>query len=380
MGNKIKIITIFGTRPEAIKLAPVIMEMKKFSEIIDSIVLITSQHDQMLKMELKLFDLTYKYDLGVMREKQSFEEILTSSIVNIGKIILQEKPHMILVQGDTLTAFAGCLSAFFNKIKIGHVEAGLRTFDIQNPFPEEANRRLISVLSNIHFAPTEQNKINLINEGIKEKNIYLTGNTVIDLLKITAKNNYVFKNSILRDIDYKGKRIILLTAHRRENWGESLKNICKAVKRIVGKFEDVEVVFPVHLNPIVRNTVYAILDKIKRIHLIDPIDSEEMQNVLYRCYFVMTDSGGIQEEAPFFGKPLLVLRNETERNEGVQIGVAKICGVMENEIFRCAYSLLANKNEYKRMSRASSPYGDSGASEKIVKVIMNYFDRAEFNK
>ncbi len=374
--NKLKVMTVFGTRPEAIKMAPLVKELESREEI-ESIVCVTAQHRQMLDQVLARFSITPDYDLNIMQQAQTLSGITSKSLTGLEEVIKKVEPDIVLVHGDTSTTFAGALAAFYCKTKVGHVEAGLRTYDKYSPFPEEMNRKLTTALTDIYFAPTKNNKQNLLREQVAEDLIYITGNTVIDAIRATVEENYVFANEFLQTLDYKNKRIILVTAHRRENLGEPLHNICRAIKRAVDSHPDVEVVYPVHLNPAVREVAFKILGDHDRIHLIDPMDVEELHNLMARCYMVMSDSGGLQEEAPSLGKPVLVLRNETERPEAVDAGTVKIAGVDEETILSLANSLLDNKAEYEKMSRAVNPYGDGYASRRTVDAILYYFGKTD---
>lgn len=374
--SKLKVMTVFGTRPEAIKMAPLVKELERREEI-QSIVCVTAQHRQMLDQVLARFDIVPDYDLDIMREAQTLSGITTKALTGLEDVIKKVEPDIVLVHGDTSTTFAGALAAFYCKTKVGHVEAGLRTYDKYSPFPEEMNRKLTTSLADIYFAPTENNKQNLLREQVEEELIYITGNTVIDAIRATVEDNYVFANEFLRTLDYENKRIILVTAHRRENLGEPLKNICRAIRRTVDAHPDVLAVYPVHLNPAVREVAFDILGGHDRIHLIDPMDVEELHNLMARSYMVMTDSGGLQEEAPSLGKPVLVLRNETERPEAVSAGTVKVAGVDEETIFSMANTLLSDKEEYKKMSQAVNPYGDGNASKRTVDAILYYFGKTD---
>ncbi|MEY8304579.1 non-hydrolyzing UDP-N-acetylglucosamine 2-epimerase [Anaerosalibacter bizertensis] len=373
--NKIKVLSIFGTRPEAIKMAPLVKELEKEPQI-ESYVCVTAQHREMLDQVLKIFDIKPDYDLDIMQQRQNLATITTKALDGLYQVINELKPNIVLVHGDTSTTFVGALAAFYNKVPVGHVEAGLRTYDKYSPYPEEMNRVLTGNIAKIHFAPTIKNKQNLVKENITE-GIYITGNTVIDAIKHTVKPDYVFKNPQFKDINFSSERYILMTAHRRENLGEPLENICKAVKRLVEDFDDLNIVYPVHLNPAVRETVNSILGDTKRIHLIDPVDVQDMHNLMDRCYMVMSDSGGLQEEAPSLGKPVLVLRTETERPEAVEAGTVKLVGVNEDNIYNMASELLINKDTYEVMAKAVNPYGDGRASERIVQAILHIFELGE---
>lgn len=367
--KKLKVMTIFGTRPEAIKMAPVVKELQK-QEKVDSIVCVTAQHREMLDQVLKVFEIIPQYDLNIMQNRQTLIDITSRALKGLSKVIEEEKPDIVLVHGDTTTTFVGSLAAFYNKVAVGHVEAGLRTFDKYFPYPEEMNRRLTGTLADYHFAPTVSNKANLLNEGVKEDRISVTGNTVIDALKTTVNKEYIFENKILKNINFGKSRVITVTAHRRENLGEPLVNICKALKGIADKYADVEVVYPVHLNPMVQEVVKSILGGNSRVHLIEPIGVQDMHNLMERSNFVMTDSGGLQEEAPSLGKPVLVLRNETERPEAVDAGTVKLAGTDEDRIFEIASILLEDQAKYNEMAKAVNPYGDGMASQRIVNRLL----------
>ena len=369
--KKIKVMTIFGTRPEAIKMAPLVNELKR-DEDIEDIVCVTAQHRQMLDQVLDIFGIVPDYDLNVMKDRQTLPQITSSVLQGIVEVIEKAKPDMILVHGDTTTTFAGALAGFYSKVKIGHVEAGLRTYDKYSPFPEEMNRKLVGSMADLHFCPTENNKNNLLKENIPGDGIYITGNTVIDALKTTVSDSYEFETPELKEIDF-SKKVIVLTAHRRENLGEPMENIFRAVKKIAEEYKDVEIVYPVHLNPLVREPANRILGDVENVHLIEPLDVQELHNLMDRAYLVMTDSGGLQEEAPALGKPVLVLRQETERPEAVNAGTVKMAGTNTEEIYRLAKMLLDNKEEYEKMNKAANPYGDGKASSRIVQAIKFYF-------
>lgn len=370
--ERIKIITIFGTRPEAIKMAPLVKELEKREEI-ESLVCVTAQHRQMLDQVLELFNIKPHFDLDIMETKQSLTGITTKVLEGLEEVFEREKPDLILVHGDTTTTFAGALAAFYKQIKVGHVEAGLRTFDKYFPFPEEMNRKLTGAVADLHFAPTLSSKQNLLREGVKEDIIFVTGNTVIDAMNFTVCSDYIFSNKALNNIDYKNKKVIMVTAHRRENWGEGIENICKALRNIVQDNEDVELVYLVHLNPVVKDVVYKYLDGAERVHLLSPLDTKEAHNLMNRCYMVMTDSGGLQEEAPHLGKPVLVLREVTERSEALKAGTVKLVGTNIQSIVSEANKLIRNKEEYENMTRAINPYGDGKASLRIVDAILYSF-------
>ena len=354
-------------------MAPLVKELEAHPDEIESVVCVTAQHRQMLDQVLEIFDIKPDYDLNIMKDRQTLVEIVTRSLSGLDEVMKDAKPDIVLVHGDTSTTFVGALAAFYNRIAVGHVEAGLRTYNKYFPYPEEINRRMTGTITDMHFAPTQRNYDNLVSERVDKENIYITGNTVIDALKTTVRDNYEFKDENLKNMDWDSRRVIVMTAHRRENLGEPLENICRAVRRIVESFDDVEVVYPVHLNPVVRNTAQEILGGHDRIKLIDPVNADELHNAIKRGYLVLTDSGGLQEEAPSLGKPVLVLRGETERPEAVEAGTVRIAGVDEENIFNMAAELLSNADEYKKMARAVNPYGDGHASERIVKAIIEKF-------
>lgn len=368
----IKALSIFGTRPEAIKMAPLVNALKADNRF-ESYVCVTAQHRDMLDQVLKIFDIRPDFDLDIMEDRQSLTDITVNALLGLEKVIKELNPDIILVHGDTTTTFIGSLAAFYNKIRIGHVEAGLRTFNKYFPYPEEMNRKLTGAMADIHFSPTSVSKANLIKEGIPEESIFITGNTAIDALRTTVKKDFRFYTEELKKLDYDRKRIIMVTAHRRENLGEPLENICRALKKIAQSYDDVEIVYAVHKNPAVRETVYGMLNSIPGVHLLDPLDVDEMHNLMGKCFMVMTDSGGLQEEAPSLGKPVLVLRCETERPEAIEFGTLKLAGVKERDILRLADKLLTDKKEYIRMANAVNPYGDGHASERIIDSLLYYF-------
>lgn len=370
--KKIKVMSVFGTRPEAIKMCPLVLEMQKY-ENITPVVCVTAQHREMLDQVLEIFDVKPDYDLDIMKTRQSLAGITTRVLEGMEDVLKKEKPDIVLVHGDTSTSFVAALGAFYEQIKVGHVEAGLRTYDIYSPFPEEMNRQLTGRIANLHFSPTQRNYDNLIKENISDDKIYITGNTVIDALSTTVRADYEFKDECLKNLDFENKRVIIVTAHRRENLGQPLENICNAIKDIITEYPDTEAVYPVHLNPAVRETVWSILGDTDRVHLIDPIDVEELHNAISRSFMVMTDSGGIQEEAPALAKPVLVLRRETERPEAAEAGTVKIAGVDREVITKLAKELLDNEAEYNKMAQAANPYGDGKASERICKALLYEF-------
>jgi len=369
--NKLKVITIFGTRPEAIKMAPLVKELEKREEI-DAKVCVTAQHREMLDQVLELFNIVPDFDLNIMKSKQSLTGITTRVLQGLEEIFEKEKPNLILVHGDTTTTFAGSLAAFYKQIKVGHVEAGLRTFDKYFPFPEEMNRKLTGAMADMHFAPTKGSKNNLLREGISSEDIFVTGNTVIDAMEFTVEKDYTFATEELNHIDY-NKKVIMVTAHRRENWGEGIENICEALKSIVEQNEDVELVYLVHLNPVVKDVVYKHLSGLDRVHLLPPLEAKETHNLMNKCYMIMTDSGGLQEEAPHLGKPVLVLRDVTERPEAVEAGTVKLVGTNKTIIIDTANKLIREFEEYNKMTKAINPYGDGKASERIVDAILYKF-------
>ncbi|MBQ7265468.1 MAG: UDP-N-acetylglucosamine 2-epimerase (non-hydrolyzing) [Firmicutes bacterium] len=372
MSKKVKIMSIFGTRPEATKMAPVINAIKKYDDL-EQVVCVTAQHRQMLDQVLEIFDLHPDHDLDIMTSRQTLTDITVKALTGLESVIKEEKPDLVLVHGDTSTTFAGALAAFYNETKLGHVEAGLRTYDKFQPFPEEMNRVLTGHLTDIHFSPTKLAKEHLLKENISGENIFITGNTAVDCLATTIEDNFVFDLPELNQIDYKNKRVITMTAHRRENIGKPLENICNAVLKIVNDFEDVEVVYAVHYNPAVRETAFGILGNYERIHLIDPLDIKNMHNLMNLSYLVLTDSGGLQEEVPSMGKPVLVLRNVTERPEGLEAGTLRLAGTEEEKIYEETAQLLTNKEIYNKMVASKNPFGDGHAAERIVAAIRYYF-------
>ena len=372
----IKVMTVFGTRPEAIKMAPLIKELEK-RDGIQSIVAVTAQHRQMLDQVLSLFDIKPDYDLNIMKPKQTLAQITTRALVGLEEVISEAKPDIVLVHGDTTTTFAGALAAFYCHTMIGHVEAGLRTYDKYSPWPEEMNRRLTGQMTDLHFSPTVSNKNNLLRENVSADKIYITGNTVIDALKTTVRADYKFRDDTLNDVFASGGRVILMTAHRRENLGEPLENICSAVRDVVLSHDDVHLVYPMHMNPVVRSTATSILGGLDRVHLIEPLDVEDMHNAMERCYLVMTDSGGLQEEAPSLGKPVIVLRNETERPEAVEAGTVIMGGVHKADIVHKANMLLNDKQVYDKIAHTANPYGDGNASARIADAILYEFGMGE---
>lgn len=366
--KKIKVMTIFGTRPEAIKMAPLVKELKTREEI-ETIVCVTAQHREMLDQVLETFEIIPDYDLNIMEQGQTLGDITTRALNSLESIVKETKPNIVLVHGDTSTTFVGALAAFYNQILIGHVEAGLRTWNKYSPFPEEVNRQMVGILANIHFSPTESSAKNLIDEGKSKENILITGNTVIDAMAYTVKTNYTHEV-----FEWVGNnRMILLTAHRRENLGDPMRNIFNAIKRIVTEFDDIKVVYPIHMNPKVREVANEIFGGCDKVKLIEPLEVVDFHNFMNKSYIILTDSGGIQEEAPSLGKPVLVLRDTTERPEGIEAGTLKLVGTNEEKIYVTTKELLTNSEAYKAMSNASNPYGDGKASIRIVDAIINRF-------
>lgn len=353
-------------------MAPLVKALKA-DDRFDSYVCVTAQHRDMLDQVLKIFDIEPDFDLDIMKDRQTLTDITINALSGLEKVIKELQPDIILVHGDTTTTFVGSLAAFYNKVSIGHVEAGLRTFNKYSPYPEEMNRKLTGAMADLHFSPTSTSKANLLREGIKEENIYITGNTAIDALKTTVNKDFRFYTEELKKLDYYRKRIIMVTAHRRENLGEPLANICRALKSIAEAHEDVEIVYAVHKNPAVRETVFGILEGVRGVHLLDPLDVDEMHNLMGRCFMVLTDSGGLQEEAPSLGKPVLVLRTETERPEAIEFGTLKLAGVDEKDIVELAEILLNDEKEYLKMANAVNPYGDGHASARIIESLLYHF-------
>lgn len=365
------VMSIFGTRPEAIKMLPLVLKIQQDPRL-KSLVCVTAQHREMLDQVLEVFDVKPDYDLNVMLPHQTLTTITTGVLQGLEGILAQARPDIVLVHGDTTTCFVAALAAFYQKIPVGHVEAGLRTNDIYSPFPEEMNRSLVGKLATLHFAPTRLNVENLAKENIK-KNVYLTGNTVIDAVLSIAQPDYVFQEPALREIDFDSMKTVLMTAHRRENLGAPMVNIFEAVLEITARHPDIQFIYPVHKNPAVREPAFQLLGNNPRIHLIEPIGVSDMHNLYKKCYMILTDSGGLQEEAPTFGKPVLVLRTETERQEAVEAGTAKMVGVNKEDIIREAERLIEDKTEYERMAHTQNPYGDGHASERICDAIAEYF-------
>ncbi len=367
--RRIKVLVIFGTRPEAVKMAPIIKSLKNEEEYFDTKICVTAQHREMLDQVLRIFEIKPDYDLNIFKSGQTLTEITCRALMGLEGVIEDFKPDIVLVQGDTTTVFSGALAAFYHQVKIGHVEAGLRSGNLYSPYPEEANRKLTGIITDFHFAPTETSKENLLKEGYDEEKIYITGNTSIDALKWVIDSNYKFEDEILNNIDFENKKVILLTAHRRENIGEPMENIFSAISDVLQKNPDAEVIYPMHLNPKVREIAREVFKHTKGVYLIEPLDYLPFTNLMSKCYLIVTDSGGVQEEAPSLGKPVLVVRRETERPEGIEAGTAKLVGTEKDVIFSEVDTLLNNELEYKKMANAVNPYGDSRAAEYIVEAI-----------
>lgn len=369
--KKIRIMSVFGTRPEAIKMAPLMMELSRYPEL-ESICCLTGQHRQMLDSVMETFRLRTDYDLDIMERQQTLSTITTKTLLGMEQVIQQAQPDLILVHGDTSTTFAGALSAFFHKIPVGHVEAGLRTGDPYSPYPEEMNRTLVGDIAELHFAPTAANAENLRRESVRGE-IFVTGNTVIDAMQTTVRDDFVFGNPVLDSLDYAGRKILTLTCHRRENYGKPMENILTAVAEIAQKNPDVEIVYPVHLSPVVQQCARQILGNLPRVHLLEPLNVEQMHNLIARSYLILTDSGGLQEEAPAMGKPVLVLRRETERPEAIAAGTVKLAGVDRQTVFAMTQELLDDSEAYSRMAKSVNPYGDGCACRRIAEAILWHF-------
>lgn len=365
-----KVMSVFGTRPEAIKMAPLVKKLNADPDI-ESVLCVTAQHREMLDQVLELFELKPDYDLNIMKPNQTLAMITANVLTGMEDVLIKERPDIVLVHGDTSTTFSAALAAFYQKIPVGHVEAGLRTYDMYSPFPEEVNRVLTGHMASIHFAPTERNRSNLMKEGIPEDRIAITGNTVVDALLEVAGKPYEFEDETLKNIDFENKRVIAVTCHRRENLGEYMVHIFSAIREIAEEFDDVEVVYPVHLNPKVRATANEILSGCENVHLIDPLSYQPFVNLMAKSYFIITDSGGMQEEAPSLGKPVLVVRRETERPEALAAGTVKLAGVEQATIAAMARELLTDKSAYDAMAHAENPYGDGRACEKIIEALKN---------
>ncbi|OAT79778.1 non-hydrolyzing UDP-N-acetylglucosamine 2-epimerase [Desulfotomaculum copahuensis] len=373
----LKILTIFGTRPEAIKMAPLIKELQNHPGCFDCRVAVTAQHRQMLDQVLDLFGIVPRHDLNIMQPGQSLFDITRRALAGLEQVLSAEQPDLVLVHGDTTTTFTGALAAFYRRIPVGHVEAGLRTGNKFSPFPEEINRHLTGVLADIHFAPTAAARANLLREGVAEKDIFVTGNTVIDALLATVRREFAFTDPVLSNIDYARQRVLLVTTHRRENLGEPMREIYLALRQVVQDYPDVTVIFPVHKNPAVRQVVREVLGEAPRVHLIEPLDYQPFVNLMQRSYLVLTDSGGLQEEAPALGKPVLVLRDTTERPEAVEAGTVRLVGTVREAVLTETRRLLDDPVHYRRMAEAVNPYGDGQACRRIAAAIAWHFDLAE---
>lgn len=371
--KKWKVMTIFGTRPEAIKMAPLVLELQKYPEQIESIVTVTAQHRQMLDQVLETFEITPNYDLNIMKDRQTLIDVTTNALQGLDQVMKEAQPDIVLVHGDTATTFIASLAAFYNQIAIGHVEAGLRTWNKYSPYPEEMNRQLTGVMADLHFAPTEVSKKNLLDENKNADTIFVTGNTAIDALATTVSEHYT--HPVLDKIGE--DRMILLTAHRRENLGEPMRHMFKAITRILAEHNDVQVVYPVHMNPAVREIANEILGDNERVHLIEPLEVFDFHNFAASSYMILTDSGGVQEEAPSLGKPVLVLRDTTERPEGIAAGTLKLAGTEEDTIYALAKELLTDKKAYEAMAQASNPYGDGHASKRIVEALLGFLQKTK---
>jgi len=369
--KNIKVMTVFGTRPEAIKMAPLVHALEQ-NENTESIVCVTAQHRQMLDQVLDIFDIKPDYDLDIMEQRQTLATITEKSLHGLDAVLEEAKPDIVLVHGDTSTTFAGALAAFYHKIPVGHVEAGLRTYDKYSPFPEEMNRKLVGQIADLHFAPTARNRDNLAREQITD-GVLVCGNTVVDAIHMTVRDDFAFRDPALQALDFKNDRVVLVTAHRRENYGEPMENICRAIARLSDRYPDVHFVYPVHLSPYVRETAEKFLGGRDRVHLIAPLAVDEMHNLMARCYLIMTDSGGLQEEAPSLGKPVLVLRHETERPEAIEAGTVKLAGIVEDQIFQMACELFDDAQAYEKMAHAVNPYGDGHTCARIVQAIEHHF-------
>ncbi len=375
--NRIKVMTIFGTRPEAIKMAPIVLELQKYPNKITPVVAVTAQHREMLDQVLGLFGIVPDYDLDIMAQGQTLFDITSKAMIGLDKVLEQEKPDIVLVHGDTTTTFAGALAAYYHQVDVGHVEAGLRTHDKYSPFPEEMNRKLTGCIADLNFAPTEISESNLLAENVKPASIFVTGNTVIDALHHTVRDDFRFEDELLQNIDFANKRIILVTTHRRENLGEPMRHVYKALRKIIEEFDDVEVIFPVHKNPKVRQVVQEELGGLSKIHLIDPLDYEPFANLMYKANLILTDSGGVQEEAPALGKPVLVLRDTTERPEAITAGTVKLIGTEHDVVYNETKILLTDEEAYNKMAESVNPYGDGKAAERIIQAILYHYGLAD---
>lgn len=371
---KIKVLSVFGTRPEAIKMCPLVKALEKDDKI-ESIVCVTAQHREMLDAVTEIFDVKPQYDLNIMSHGQTIIDVSNKVLNGVDKVIKECNPDIVLVHGDTSTTLNAALAAFYNKVPVGHVEAGLRSGDIYSPFPEEANRKLTGAITALHFAPTKSNENNLLKEGIN-KDIHITGNTVIDALLSVINKDHKFEEDILNDVDFKNNKVILLTSHRRENWGEPMKAIFSATRKLVEENDSVKVIFPMHKNPLIRDLAKKSFDGIEdKVLLIEPLEYVDFANLMSKCYLIMTDSGGIQEEAPALGKPVMVLRTETERPEAVEAGTVKLAGIEEEKIYKIVNELINNEDEYNKMAHATNPYGDGKSCDRIISIIKSKFNK-----
>lgn len=373
MDKKLKVMTVFGTRPEAIKMAPVVLELMKHPGEIITVTTVTAQHREMLDQVLNLFGIKPDHDLDIMAAGQTLFDITTRAMNGLHKVLNQEKPDIVLVHGDTTTTFAGALAAYYHQTAVGHVEAGLRTYNKYSPFPEEMNRHLTGVIADLHFAPTLTSEQNLLRENVAKDKIFVTGNTVIDALHHAVRHDFSFENEQLKGVDFQGHRIVTVTTHRRENLGEPMRHVYKAIKALLDDFADIEVIFPVHRNPDVRAIVNEELGGIDRVHLIEPLDYEPFANLMHRSSIILTDSGGVQEEAPALGKPVLVLRDTTERPEAVAAGTVKLVGTDLETVYQEAKRLLADEAEYRKMAESCNPYGDGEAARRIVEALLYHY-------
>jgi len=374
MQNKIKVMSVFGTRPEAIKMAPLVLELQSRPEI-ESLCCVTAQHREMLDCVLDTFGIKADFDLDIMAPGQTLSDITTRALKGLENVFGTVKPDLVLVHGDTSTAFSGALAAYYAKIRVGHVEAGLRTYDKYFPFPEEMNRKLVAQIADLHFCPTAKNAENLQKEGVSD-GVFITGNTVIDAMRHTVRREKHFTDKRLENLDFSSEKVILMTCHRRENYGEPMENIFSAVSELANTFPDTRIIYPVHPSPVVREAAYRLLGDTNRVLLTDPLDTVEMHTLMSRCYMVLTDSGGLQEEAPALGKPVLVLRRETERPEAITAGTVRLAGVERREVYKLASQLLTDGETYERMARAVNPYGDGNASARIADAVIWSFKLA----
>jgi len=371
--NRKKIAVVFGTRPDTIKMAPIIIELQNNSDCFEVLTIATAQHRQMLDQVLDVFKIKPNYDLDIMSPKQTLAGVTAKIITGIDEILAVEKPDMVLVQGDTTTTCIGSMAAFYRQIPVGHIEAGLRTNDKANPFPEEINRRITGVITDLHFAPTETSRQSLLKENVDPKTIFVTGNTVVDALKYSVLKDYTYTVPVLNTLTEQKKKIVLVTMHRRENWGQPMEGASMAIKRLAQQFPDFAFIFPMHLNPIVRDVVNPILKDLPNVHLIEPLDYLDFVNLMSKSYLILTDSGGVQEEGPHFGVPILVLRYVTERPDAVDYGTVKLVGLDEETIYQTALLLIQNENEYKKMANAVNPYGDGLSADRTIRILKNYF-------